>query len=242
LTCSLSGSGGDLRAESNLYRGAVHGSYDLAIYGDTSAGSFCCLYHDPDRQVSTIDLFGTGGADEFYLEGAGTQLEEYGQASLEVEVRGYGGPDIIRGSSETSLAYSEYLRGYNGHDVIEGAAGNDRIGGGFGADVLSGGGGTDVLYSGQDNVIDVLNGGYGFSFLCANQPRDQLLGANAVDSTSATQMYVSQGSTVPFHPGTSANASTSACGHTSYGTSWGSCDFYTLTQAPTPCADLGLAD
>ncbi len=244
ITCDTSGLGSadtTLFADANMYEDHQPYMYDVTFYGRNADSSFyCCHYHDPDDDVSSILILGTGKRDFVYLDIGDEQLESWGQTSLDVEVRGFGGNDFIRGSNETDTSYSEYLRGYNGHDTIYGNAGNDDLGGGFGGDFLDGGVGIDTLWAGNDTVVDDLYGGYGFNFLCTADAEDLLVGANTYDTSSAAQLYISSSSpTGTPNAGNDANTPSSVCGHSSFGSGWGSCGGYSLAAAPAPCAALG---
>jgi hypothetical protein len=211
--------------------------YDFVFYGADSTGDgFCCAYHDESASISSIRLDG-GPRKDFISVG----VRPHGHIGLDVEARGYGNGDIILGSDSESPTFFEYLRGYNGSDVVLGDAGNDVLGGGFGIDFLFGQAGQDVLWGGNDTVVDTLDGGYGDNLLCVADGEDVMLGATAPDNDTTVRLYVSQSTPNPVSPDTRANSTDSECGNAVVGP-WSQvgCTQVTLTSPPGECAVLGV--
>ncbi len=119
---------------------------------------------------STVDIYGTSGAEVLY----GSQAMD--------RLWGYGGNDTLYGGAGDDLLDGgdgdDNLQGQDGNDTIYGQAGNDTLFGYGGNDVLYGGLGNDTIYGDVYygvNGNDVLDGGPGNDTLEGNTGADVYL-------------------------------------------------------------------
>lgn len=109
-----------------------------------------------------IEARGTSGND--YLYGF-----EYGDASPNDTIYGYGGDDDLYGNNGDDVLY-----GGDGDDTLEGGDDNDTLYGGKGIDLVYGEDGNDTLYG--DAGTDTLEGGLGDDILYGGSGNDTLKG------------------------------------------------------------------
>lgn len=117
--------------------------------------------------VNRIIVEGGAGNDIIDLSGV--------DASVEIEVHGGDGNDIIYGGKGDDMLYgdggADEIYGNDGHDTIDGGLGDDiKLYGGKGNDTIMGGAGNDELFGedGNDTLLgglgdDILRGGAGIN-------------------------------------------------------------------------------
>ena len=102
-------------------------------------------------------------------------------------ITGGGGSDYLRGYDGNDLLFgglgNDTLLGESGNDYLQGNAGDDSLGGGIGNDSVFGGQGNDTLSGGADDDLvrgafgnDEMRGGLGNDTLLAGQGDDSLYG------------------------------------------------------------------
>lgn len=122
-----------------------------------------------------LTINGTASDDDIDLLG----LAALPNASLTVVVNGGAGNDIIEGSANDRVTYSETLNGDEGHDVILGRNGVDVLTGGPGSDYLNGGAADDVVFGNTGR--DVIRGGLGDDQLIGGPGNDAIAGDQGMD-------------------------------------------------------------
>jgi Ca2+-binding RTX toxin-like protein len=87
--------------------------------------------------------------------------------------------DVMLGPAGQSASEPKRFLGFDGRDVLKGAAGPDLLVGGAGADTLRGNGGADRLRGNEGG--DLLDGGSGSDVLRGGYGNDTLIGGPGVD-------------------------------------------------------------
>ena len=93
--------------------------------------------------------------------------------ALAATIGGTGGPDVIRGTSDsdvlTGRGGNDVLLGLGDRDRLLGGPGNDRLSGGGDGDRLLGGAGTDRINAARDGHRDVVSCGPGTDTVVADR-------------------------------------------------------------------------
>jgi len=116
--------------------------------------------------ASGYGSFGMMSCNEFesFVGGDGDDEVDWSDATVNVEMRGNAGDDILTGGTGNDI-----LRGSIGHDELSGGEGNDRLYGENGSDDLYGENGSDALYTGTG--YDMADGGDGdFDLIVVTSP------------------------------------------------------------------------
>jgi Ca2+-binding RTX toxin-like protein len=143
--------------------------------------------YDGGAGTDTVDYSASGPSGGF-ISGVLVNLVDGEGTFGDAEGDTYVGVENVRGS-----AYTDWLGGNDGANVISGLDGNDVIGGGGGADTLDGGNGIDWLVYGEgeaavsvDLAANTASGGdaagdqvFNFENLIGTQLNDTLLGSGA---------------------------------------------------------------
>ena len=183
--CVSDSNGTMISAESTMVADPAAG-IELRVHGEcVKAGpatfNWCCDIDDDDFAPTLVqfEFFGSDDIGDQISLNDGTRVLEEWAATLEAEIHGRGGDDVINGSDSTSGNYEETFFCGDGADQVNGDDGDDIIFGQGGDDVLEGDAGDDVLDGGIGN--DTLNGGSGDDTLTGGDGDDALKGEDGED-------------------------------------------------------------